>query len=775
MCKHVHCPLVSCRPILFHPYRARRLAWLVLGLLLFHMCALAQDEAEPPPKDPATQPDLVETIIPYQGENIVIRSREQTSEKGVFRAVGDVDIRYTDLVFRADELEYDSEARFLRGQGNIYFRKGIQEIYCDHFEFDLAAKTGVFWDTRGIADNNFQLRAERVEKVGPDVYLFYNGQVTTCDPESPDWTFRASQARIVKDTSATIRHSVFRLFGVPVFYFPWIKFPILEKGRKSGLLIPVIGSSNQKGLRISQGGYLTLGRSADIVVRGDYFSKRGGGLAATFRSRFSEDSYFNFSSYSVKDNKDEGGTRLTIDSFFNFGKGYRATIQANTVSNIVFRRVYDDTFFGAVRPDELLQGEVVRDGHGFSANLVLGRRQYFFSERTVINRYVPRMIFRLHGQRLGALPGYLFLDSSFGSLSKEVEWSETDPAAGEPSTHVFKTTGRPFRLDMHPHLLLPLKLGGWLRLSLLPGFRSTYYSSSLPEEIPPQGDFVSDPADMFRGQATMEARVDLPRLFRIYRLGDFAFKHVLETGAVWRWISDMDDFHRLVLFDYHDAVVSTNEVEYFFINRFIGRRNNQPWEWLAVIIRQKYFIDDDFGGSFKIGEENQIQPLYSFSPYDALYYPRRFTPVQMITRFNPAPHLSSQFRAEYDTLNHRFSSWSAAGTYQLDWLFTSIGYLRLKPLDFPQDDSNYLQTSFSVGREDRGWSSDVSLSYNFENSNLDNIYIRLNYFSDCLGISAEFSNFDIFNRERENELRFSLFLRGIGSVGKLRGFGRRRF
>jgi len=753
----------------------RPLVWLILILVFGGLFTPAQEERTSAPETPPDPLPLVETVIPYRGENIVIRSREQTSEKGVFRAVGDVDIRYADLVFKADELEYDSEARFLRGQGNIYFHKGIQEIYCDHFEFDLEAKTGVFWETRGIADNNFQLRAERVEKVGPDVYLFFNGQVTTCDPDNPDWTFHASQARIVKDKTATIRHSVFRLFGIPVFYFPWIKFPILEKGRKSGLLIPVIGSSNQKGLRISQGVYLTLGRSADIVVRGDYFSKRGGGLATTFRSRFSEDSFFNFSSYSVKDNQNEGGTRIAIDSYFNFGKGYRATMQANTVSNIVFRRVYDDTFFGAVRPDELLRGEIVRDGPGYSANLVLGRQQYFFTDRTVINRYVPRLSFRLHGQRLGAIPGYLFLDASFDSLSKEVEWTETDPETLDPVSRTFKSAGTPIRVDVQPRFLLPLRLENWLRLSLLPGFRTSYYSHSLPDSIPPQGDFLTDPADMFRGQATMEARVDLPRLFRIYRLGDFAFKHVLETGAVWRWISAMDDFHRLVLFDYHDAVVSTNEVEYFFINRFIGHRNDQPWEWLTVMIRQKYFIDDDFGGSFTFGEENQLHPLYTFSPYDALYYPRRFTPVQMITRFNPAPRLSSQIRTEYDTIHHRFSSWSAAGTYQLDWLFTSLGYLRLKPLDFSQDDSNYLQSSFSIGRQDRGLSTDISLSYNFENSNLDNIYLRLNYFTDCLGFSAEFSNFDIFNRERENELRFSLFLRGIGSVGKLRGFGRRRF
>jgi LPS-assembly protein len=735
----------------------------------------AQNEGIPAAAETPPEKDLVETVIPYKGENIVIRSREQTSEKGVFRAVGDVEILYADLVFRAQQLEYDSEARFLRGQGDIYFRKGIQEIYCDHFEFDLAAKTGVFWDTRGISDNNFHLRAERVEKVGPDVYLFFNGQVTTCDPESADWTFQASKARIIKDKTATIKNSVFRLFGIPVFYFPWVKFPILEKGRKSGLLIPVVGTSNNKGLRISQGVYLTLGRSADIVVRGDYFSKRGGGLATSFRSRFSEDSYFNFSSYAVKDNQNEGGTRINIDSFFSFGNGYRATVQANTVSNIVFRRVYDDTFFGAVRPDEVLRGDLVRDWPGFSANLILGRQQYFFSERKIINRYVPRLAFRLHGQQIGSLPGYFFLDSSFDSVYKEVEWNETDPGTGETTARIFKTTNSPLRLDVHPQYLLPVKLGGWLRLSLMPGFRTTYYSTSLPEEPPTQGNFESDPADLFRGQATMEARLDLPRVFRVYNLWGHAFKHTMEAGAVWRWISDMDDFQRLVFFDYHDAIASTNEVEYFFINRFIGRRNDQPWEWLAVILRQKYFLDHDFGGSFKVGEENQIEPLYSFSPYDALYYPRRFTPVQMIARFNPVPRFSSQFRSEYDTLNHRFSSWSVAGTYQQDWLFSSVGYLRLKPLDFRQDDSNYLQTSFSIGRDQRGLSTDISLSYNFENTNLDNIYIRLNYFTDCLGISAEFSNFDIFNRERENEFRISLFLRGIGSFGKLRGVGRRRF
>jgi len=739
---------------------------------------MGNPQEKPPENEQEIHADpkkMVETILPYKGENIIIRSREQTSEKGIFRALGNVVVTYKDMRFQADELEYDSTARFIKGHGNVLFKKGIQEIHCDHFEFDIVTKTGQFIQTRGIADNNFRLQAKKVEMVEPNVYVFHNGVVSTCEEEHSDWSFSSSKARIVKDKSATLKHSVFRLFGIPVFYFPWVKFPILEKGRKSGLLIPSVGSSTQKGVRVSQGAYLTLGRSADLVVRGDYFSRRGYGLAFSFRSKFSERSYLNVSTYSVKDNEDEGGSAINIDSFFIFGKGFRATLQANTVTNIAFRRIYSDSFFGAVRPDEFLTGSLTRDWSDYTFDVIMDRRQYYFEESELFSRQTPRISFYIHGRRLWTSPLYLFLDADFTGFTKKIKWEAHDSQSGSSQWRNFRTLGTPLRADIHSRLQIPVKLGKWLRLSLMPWVTGNLLHRFYPEEVPPTPDYTSVSESVFRRYASMDFKVDLPRIFRIFTLFGRPMKHVIETGATWRWISGIDNFSRIVQFDYQDAVVTTNEIEYHIVNRFFIKRNNHAWELFSLSLRQKYFINDDFGGNFDAGHVNQLEPFYTFSPYDAFFYPRRFSPIQLTTRLNPSTRFSGQFRAEFDTLHGRLGSWSVSGIYRNNWLFSSLAYLNFKPFDPGAKYSNYLQTSVGIGRENRGWSADVNVSYNLENTNLDNIYLRLNYFTNCLGISAEYLNFDIHSRKRDNELRFSLFLKGIGRFGKLRSIGRRMF
>jgi hypothetical protein len=96
---------------------------------------------------------------------------------------------------------------------------------------------------------------------------------------------------------------------------------------------------------------------------------------------------------------------------------------------------------------------------------------------------------------------------------------------------------------------------------------------------------------------------------------------------------------------------------------------------------------------------------------------------------------------------------------------------KLNNLEQPSEESDFLQTSIGFGRPMQGWSTDFNVSYNFETANLDNFYIRVNYYTDCLGLSAEYSNFNIYSRRSEPEIRFALYLRGLGEFGQLLSSG----
>ncbi len=517
-----------------------------------------------------------------------------------------------------------------------------------------------------------------------------------------------------------------------------------------------------------------MGRWPDLVLRGDYFSKRGFGVGLAFRSKFSDVSYLDFASYSVNDRQGDGGSVINAESYFTFGNGFHGAVSANIITNIVFRQVYEESFAGAVRPDEVLNIHISKiwNLYAFSANV--DRRQFFFESSQVVNRAMPNVAFSVLGSRLPHTPIYFFLNTSVAALHKEVKWQPTD-GSGEQA--VFKTPNTTFRLDAHPRLLLPVHPGGLFHVSFMPAVRGTWYSDGLvPGPYDPDTVPLTRSESVFRRYASLDVNLEGPRIFRVFHPFGIPLKHVIEWGGTWHWVSDIDNYDKIILFDYHDAVVPTNQFDYHLTQRFITLRDGLPWEWASVTLRQIYYLSPDFYGTFLSGIENQIAPYYTFSPFLASYSPRRFSPIQLTSRINPNPRFSGSLRLEYDTVRQGVRDWVMTGTYHHnDWIFASLGYLRLRPLEGFQENSNYFQTSLGFGHPEKGWSAEFNISYNLENSNTDNIYVRLNYYTDCLGLSAEYINFDIYRRSRENEIRFSLYLRGIGRFGRLRKLGRRSF
>jgi len=755
-------------------------AWLLMLLWLGAGPWASGQDITPPVTPPATEEwaQYVETAIPYDGDLIRIRSREQTSEKGVLRASGGVVILYRQMELRADELQYDSATQTASGRGNILFRQGLQELRCSEFVIDVKARTGRFLNSNGVADKLFRLSAGVVEKVGEEEYLFHQGRVTTCEKaDHPHWSCSSAYTRLLRDQSATLRRSVFRMFGLPVFYLPWVKFPIPNLERRSGLMIPSIGNSSEKGFQVSQSWYQTLGRSADVILTGEYYSKRGYGIGTAFRSRLAELSYLNFSSFTVDDNQDEGGSAFNASSYLAFGHGWVAAANVNTLTNIKFRQTYDDNFLGAIRPDEIMSGFLTKYQDCYGFNVLVDRRQFYLDDRDLMVRSLPEAKFTILGRPLLGRSAYLYLEAAAGGFSKEVTWRQADTATGVSRQYHFVTPGFVSRLRFEPELYLPLDLAGLFRLTLVPSFRAAYYTHSLAEAPSPENPAPeATRSGLARWLPAMETTLALPRFFKIYQWFGRPVKHVVELGASWRWVAEADDFARTIRFDPDDALCGTNLAEYWLSQRFLIRdKAGATREFLSFLLRQDYYFEPGFYGNLVAGESNQLEPMYRFSPYASLNEPRRFSPLQALVEVHPDRRHSVYTRFEYDTVRGQLRDWSVAATMDEGWLFTSVALLRMRSQESSSVDNDYIQTSLGLGHSKRGLSADFNVAYNLKEDNLDNIYLRANYFTDCLGLSVEFSNFDIANRRQEKEIRFSLFLKGLGEFGVLRKLGRRYY
>ena len=81
--------------------------------------------------------------------------------------------------------------------------------------------------------------------------------------------------------------------------------------------------------------------------------------------------------------------------------------------------------------------------------------------------------------------------------------------------------------------------------------------------------------------------------------------------------------------------------------------------------------------------------------------------------------------------------------------------------------TNQVQGQIALGHLGRGASLSSTLSYDVHSARFLNYRTRLNYFWDCCGVSLDFVGFNVGVRQ-ENQIRFSFYLKGIGTIGTIK-------
>jgi len=106
---------------------------------------------------------------------------------------------------------------------------------------------------------------------------------TTCAPFQNAWHLAASHVRLNKETGrGQARHARLYVKDIPVFYFPYVDFPIDDR-RQTGFLYPSYGSSNNSGFELTAPFYWNIAPNYDATITPRYLSLRGLETKALFR------------------------------------------------------------------------------------------------------------------------------------------------------------------------------------------------------------------------------------------------------------------------------------------------------------------------------------------------------------------------------------------------------------------------------------------------------------------------------------------------------------
>jgi len=213
-------------------------------------------------------------------------SAEQVQNAGNAISIfsGNVIIERNGLRLRADKVSHDKEAQKLELFGNIHADTENMALNASSGWMNMLTNEGEFIDSfyympdTGLMGNTplFSISADQKT-------ILRDTQFSTCPANKLDWHLDSGWLELDKNTATgTAKHTVFWISEVPVFYLPWIQFPLGDE-RRSGFMMPGMGSSSSSGFEISTPWYWNIAPNQDALITPTILSKRGQMLATEYR------------------------------------------------------------------------------------------------------------------------------------------------------------------------------------------------------------------------------------------------------------------------------------------------------------------------------------------------------------------------------------------------------------------------------------------------------------------------------------------------------------
>lgn len=153
------------------------------------------------------------------------------------------------------------------------FKQGTNVVEPDSILFNYKTKKALVWNSRTQQDE-MNVKAQISKKENDSVYFMKGVRITTAkDVDDPEYYFLARKAKFVPGKKVVVGLTNMYIADVPTpLALPFAFFP-MSTTKRSGIILPSYGQSNQRGYSLQNGGYyFALSDSYDLAVLGDYYT-----------------------------------------------------------------------------------------------------------------------------------------------------------------------------------------------------------------------------------------------------------------------------------------------------------------------------------------------------------------------------------------------------------------------------------------------------------------------------------------------------------------------
>ena len=748
-------PAAAQQMVLFSEDIAAQLDWQPLPLLT---------EAE---RDLRCRQCQGQFVDPLKGQSptapgsadIEVSADNSSGTEGQLLLTGNVSVIQGNRSIEADSVAFDRDQQFTEASGNVAYREPGVVLQGEHLTFDSERQHATVNQAHfALHEPQLSGAAQQLERDASGEITIEDGAVTFCAPEDPQWYIKTETLKIEPDEGmATATHATLRWSGVPIFYVPWMTFPVDDR-RKTGLLFPSIGSDTRGGLDVTTPIYFNLAPNYDATYSPRYIGERGllhqanGRWLSQYAGAWDVTGQYISDDDKYSEDFPEGDSErwaIGVKHRGNYGESWRTTIKYNKVSDPDYVRDLDNSTLSSQRQTALKQlGQIDYLGEDWKVSLQAQQFQSLADDITNNYKKLPQLTARWRGDAnlAGLQPIALLQYSNFDTDANRVR--------GE---RIYGEAGVTYPLNW---------TWGFLRTTAK--YRSVAYDlenlRSLPEDKPDassgvfsvDGGLIFERATTFGGQSASQTLE--PRVFYLY--------------------SEYDEQRGQPDFD--SAELTFSYTQLFRDTRFSGHDRLDDANQISVGVTTRFFADSD--GRERLNAS--IGQIFYFRDREVRLKAR--SPVldeslsATAVEFNWFPNETWSVRSSmlYDTEDNEFDALSAQVGYRpsTGQIF-NVGYTLREPPPSQSKRPVTEQANFSayypIGDN---WGAFAAVEYSLEGNEFVEDMVGVEYDNCCWkmrllymryldtagSFAPDFSDPDL---ERENAVQFQFVLKGMGGFG----------
>jgi len=666
------------------------------------------------------------------------------------KASGNATLIKSEQRIKADLIEYDQISEELYARGNVILETSSSRIEGAELEYSLSSQTGTIpnasFSTKldnqdSIFNNTLRGTASLIFIESDNKKSGENFKITTCEADQDDWYIKASEAEINQKSQRLVAKDVqLEFFGLPVLYSPYANFSFNDQ-RKSGFLVPSIGSTSRSGLEIATPYYFNLSPNSDATITPRYLGKRGLQMAGEYRYL---DKNYNGSSaveYMPKDDaKSDRDDRYYVGLMHNhnFGNGFSGIIRYEDVSDDDYFSDLSSLVSQTSRVSLPQEAKISYNSSDLNATLIAQK----FENLTSASPYERMPSLQVSYNKT--------FEDIYGNNQFETD-SHLELTQFERNNDFVGSSPHGSRFTARPSLSAPFEASyGYIKPKIILDMK--YYDL--------EGTSTSS-KDIFIPTFSLDNALYFDRTFS---LDNQSYAQTFEPRIFYSY-TNYEDQSMLPMFD--TALIDLNQNSIFSENQFVGGdrvmdshqitigastriTNNKGLEKLFLTIAQRFYLDDR-----KVLQESQFSNSDYQSDSSDIF-------LSLGSSISKGFKISAehQYNMDEETTNRL----AFGAKYNPDiGKFVNASY---RFINDPNDGTDIRQVNIAGQWPiNSGWSSVGRYQYDLEDHGVIEALAGLNYDAGCWTSSILLHRFSLATNDKANYTLF--FMLELGNLGKV--------